>query len=146
MGCLPAYVRDRPGDAVAWGWRDADTDLMPTYTNEGLWFTMDLRTSRSYAPGEEVCYFIGPKQGTHIKIGKSVDVRKRLRTLQLSSPTRLSILALTCGGGAVEAEYHRRFADDRAWGEWFFRSKAIEREIRRLLKPISEAEIERLSA
>ena len=77
------------------------------------------------------CYFIGGSEGP-VKIGMSIDPNKRLQTLQLSSPVRLSILALTSGGAERESAYHYQFADFRLHGEWFERCLEIEEEIARL--------------
>jgi hypothetical protein len=77
------------------------------------------------------CYFIGGDEGP-VKIGYSIDVPKRLRTLQLSSPVTLKVLAETSGGVIREAAYHGQFSEIRLWGEWFERAPELEAEIARL--------------
>jgi hypothetical protein len=76
-------------------------------------------------------YFI-QSAGSEIKIGKAVDVQSRLKGLQTSHPHALTILAITDGGKAQEAEYHARFAVHRLHGEWFSPHPDILAEIDRL--------------
>lgn len=76
-------------------------------------------------------YFIQSESGG-IKIGVAVDVAKRLRGLQTAHPAKLTLLAVTNGGPAQEADYHRRFAAHRLHGEWFERHPDILAEIDRL--------------
>lgn len=78
-----------------------------------------------------VCYFIGGAEGA-IKIGFSVDVASRLRTLRASSPIPLGVLATAPGGATRETAYHYQFAEHRLHGEWFARCPEIEAEIARL--------------
>lgn len=54
-----------------------------------------------------------------IKIGWSTDVARRVKALQDLSPLALTLLGWIPGGPAGELDMHRRFADSRAWGEWF---------------------------
>ena len=60
-------------------------------------------------------------RGSHIKIGRTVDLDRRLSSFQ---QTRNDVLATVPGGQAVENEWHRRFAhlrDTSVYGgkEWF---------------------------
>ena len=77
------------------------------------------------------CYFIGASEGP-VKIGFSIDPPSRLRSLQYSSPVRLSILAMARGGPKRESAYHRQFQDIRLYGEWFERTPSLQAEIDRL--------------
>jgi hypothetical protein len=52
--------------------------------------------------------------------------------MQMGSPVRLSILALTTGARDVERSYHERFAAHRLHGEWFAPHPDILAEIDRL--------------
>lgn len=79
----------------------------------------------------EVVYFIGGAEGP-VKIGSTVDVVKRLATLQTAHPQPLSVLATSRGGIAVEREYHQRFAAFRLRGEWFERAPEVATEMVRL--------------
>ena len=55
-----------------------------------------------------------------VKIGHSVDVRKRLVTLQTASHERLFIQAVTLERGQLtEAKLHKTFKPLRIRGEWF---------------------------
>lgn len=68
---------------------------------------------------EGLVYFIQSVDGGPIKIGTSVDPRKRLREIQTSHPSRLQIVGLIEGGIARERELHQTFAHLRLEGEWF---------------------------
>lgn len=127
--CLAAEFKRpaRPGDAVAWGRRDGDK--LPIWTEEGLWFVINLADEAS--PSEALCYFIGSAEGP-VKIGYSINVERRLKGLQLACPVVLSVLAICKGGEVTEASYHQRFAAHRLHGEWFERVPEIVDEIERL--------------
>lgn len=79
-------------------------------------------------------YFIST--GQFIKIGKAIDLKKRLAQLQTSSPRRLTLVhVIECADmDAIERHYHQRFADRRAVGEWF---KLTQKEVRDLFNPAS---------
>jgi excisionase family DNA binding protein len=61
------------------------------------------------------------RAGEMVKIGKAVNVAKRLKGLQTASPVPLSVIHTIASddGDALEIELHRRFAAHRANGEWF---------------------------
>ena len=79
------------------------------------------------------CYFIG-SDGGPVKIGYSVDVAGRFKSIQSCSPVPLRLLATVGGGEAREAAYHIQFASARLHGEWFSRTPEIEAEIGRLAR------------
>lgn len=64
-------------------------------------------------------YFIQERAGGPIKIGYSVNPKKRLAEIQTSHPQRLMLLATMDGGRSEELELHRRFGRFRTQGEWF---------------------------
>jgi hypothetical protein len=70
--------------------------------------------------------------GSSIKVGKAVDVKKRIAQLQTGSHRKLRPLVsveLACGGASdVEACCHKKLNAKRAVGEWFSctQSEAIE--------------------
>lgn len=66
-----------------------------------------------------VVYFIREKGTGCIKIGKTTDVRGRIKGLQTGSPQGLQLLAVVPGYTEVEDRMHRRFAAHRVSGEWF---------------------------
>jgi hypothetical protein len=69
-----------------------------------------------------VVYFLQAEPGDPVKIGYAKDragVERRLRAAQLGHPAALRVLAIMDGGRVLEAELHRRFANDRIYGEWF---------------------------
>lgn len=64
-------------------------------------------------------YAIADSDRRLVKIGTSVDVSRRLRSMQTSSPRELEILWQAEGGAALEAHLHESFAARRVRGEWF---------------------------
>lgn len=76
-------------------------------------------------------YFIRDESSGHVKVGHSVDPAKRLNTLQIGSPSRLTLEMTLPGGASVEAVFHARLASKRVRGEWF----ALTRDEVRALRP-----------
>ena len=60
---------------------------------------------------------------TEVKIGKSIQVEKRIRTLQTQSGANLEVLAVIPKD--IENMLHRQFMDLRTVGEWFDDSKGL---------------------
>lgn len=86
----------------------------------------------SYIQGDRsAVYFVGGDIGA-IKIGISIDLPKRLASLNSHSPIPLKALATVRGGRKEEKAYHRRFAAHRLHGEWFSPAPEILAEIERL--------------
>lgn len=54
-----------------------------------------------------------------VKIGTTTDLKLRLRTLQLYTPTEVILLATLRGGWKREQEIHHQFSASRQRGEWF---------------------------
>ena len=68
--------------------------------------------------------YIIRRQGTcEVKIGKSMQVEKRIRTLQAQSGANLEILAVIPKN--IESMLHKQFAEFRTVGEWFDDSKGF---------------------
>ncbi|WP_351233840.1 GIY-YIG nuclease family protein [Streptomyces sp. NPDC002133] len=67
----------------------------------------------------EWVYVIGTPGLPTVKIGRSVDVQRRLRAIQLMCPIELSVLWSCEGGKELEGALHSRFAEYRSHGEWF---------------------------
>lgn len=80
---------------------------------------------------DRLIYFAGTETGP-IKIGRTKDLRGRIKELRCASPEKLHVWAITKGGNLEEALYHHRFADSRVRGEWFERTPALLAEIARL--------------
>lgn len=81
--------------------------------------------------GPSKCYFIGGDKGP-VKIGHSIAPEVRCAGFQCGSPVELKVLAVRQGGPVREVAYHAEFAEHRLHGEWFKRTPAIRREIKRL--------------
>lgn len=62
-------------------------------------------------------YFIYSPKLEAVKIGKSVDPEKRLRTIKNGNPDELRLLGVI--NDDKEKELHDRFAEYRTKGEWF---------------------------
>lgn len=54
-----------------------------------------------------------------IKIGKANDVKKRISSIQTSSPGKLELLGSVKGGIRTERQLHKLFTARRQNGEWF---------------------------
>jgi hypothetical protein len=73
--------------------------------------------------GTQACSVYVITNGSSIKVGKAVDVKKRIAQLQTGSPRKLRPLVsveIACGGASdVEACCHKKLNAKRAVGEWF---------------------------
>lgn len=70
--------------------------------------------------GEGYIYYIISAETGRMKIGYTKgDPKKRLKSLQTGSPTKLDIVAVHPGDLKTEADLHRQFSTDRTHGEWF---------------------------
>jgi len=93
---------------------------------------------RSY----EYVYFIKPKGSDWpVKIGCTIDVEKRLKELEKSSPVPLEVAAFVRGGLGLERKLHAYFLHSHSHGEWFFGSLMLARLIEKLRNgvPIEDA-------
>lgn len=77
----------------------------------------------------QVVYFVEATRSDLVKIGKADRLRSRYLGLVTMSPEPLRLLAIKPGGFADERELHKRFASDRAHGEWFRISRRVRAEI-----------------
>ncbi len=64
-------------------------------------------------------YFIRSGETDWVKIGRAVDVKKRMGFLQVGNPDELSLLAMIDGGGKEERALHFLLRGVRRRGEWF---------------------------
>ena len=88
---------------------------------------------RLKARAQGFVYFIGGRSGP-IKIGYSIDARKRLSKISVGSSQHLSLLAKVPGTMDDERRMHHRFAHIRVKGEWFRREPELIAEIERIKK------------
>lgn len=66
----------------------------------------------------EKVYFIQAASGL-VKIGRSTDVPRRRKALQLAHGERLKLLGAIPGGAVLERQFHDRWSHLRQTGEWF---------------------------
>lgn len=80
----------------------------------------------------EKVYFIQAASGL-VKIGRSTDVPRRKKALQLAHGERLKLLGAIPGGAVLERQFHERWAHLRQTGEWFLPApellRAIDKEL-----------------
>lgn len=67
----------------------------------------------------EVVYVIGSTESSLVKIGRSVNIDQRLRSIQSMSPVPLTVLWTIPGSRSLELWLHITFAEYRSHGEWF---------------------------
>lgn len=78
---------------------------------QGTWLTNDK---------DGKVYFIQAIDGGPIKIGKALDIKRRLKSLQTDHYSELRVIAsIPDGGVALEKTLHDRFKEYRIRGEWF---------------------------
>jgi hypothetical protein len=70
-------------------------------------------------PAHGHLYFIQSIQGGPIKIGRTLDIDKRIGQLQTSSPEQLVLVGFILNEGHKESELHYKFRQFRLHGEWF---------------------------
>lgn len=75
-------------------------------------------------------YFIYDPDSSLIKIGKAVDVQKRMNAFLTSNPN-IQLLGTKDGYTEEEADLHQRFAQVKAVRKWFWPSKALLDEIKK---------------
>jgi hypothetical protein len=64
-------------------------------------------------------YFIRSRDGGPIKIGTTIRLSQRLKSLADEHGKDLEVLAIAEGSYTRESELHRQFSHLRAFGEWF---------------------------
>lgn len=79
-------------------------------------------------------YFAGPVDGP-IKIGRAVNLARRMKEIKCAHPAPVHVWATTPGGSLEEALYHNLLATHRVHGEWFARHPDVLSAIERLQVP-----------
>jgi Meiotically Up-regulated Gene 113 (MUG113) protein len=90
------------------------------------------------APHAYYVYFI--YCAGRVKIGRAVDVAKRMSSVSTGSPFRPVVLLAISGSLSAEREVHTRFAEDRVHREWFRLSDHLRRYLVRRLDTAGLAE------
>lgn len=67
----------------------------------------------------EVVYVLGTPGSNTVKIGRTIDLPKRLADIRRMSPAPLDALWTHPGGHELETQLHRHFRANRSHGEWF---------------------------
>lgn len=80
----------------------------------------DIPAVRYVRREAEFVYLIRAENGL-VKIGITINVEQRFRTLDTSCPVEIALIGVLHSDEAivVEAELHERFEDRRVKGEWF---------------------------
>lgn len=71
------------------------------------------------AAPNDVGYVYFVRMGTFVKIGHTLDVAARMKTIQTSCPAEIHLMKLVPGTVEIERDFHRRFRLHKARGEWF---------------------------
>lgn len=71
-------------------------------------------------------YFLQKGKNGPIKIGRSNNVKRRVKQLQSGSAEPLNLIMTLPESEYVESELHDRFSEDQIRGEWFESRSAVE--------------------
>lgn len=88
-------------------------------------------------------YAIDDRQGA-VKIGFTNNVRRRLAELNVSDPSRLTLLGYVRATQAQEIALHQLLASSRIRGEWYRRTHAVSLFLDMLPKPAASLTVRRL--
>jgi hypothetical protein len=64
-------------------------------------------------------YFLLDEESNLLKIGRTLDVTSRRRTLETMSGRKLTLIGSIKGGAEMESYFHRMYKPYRCEGEWF---------------------------
>ena len=120
---MEKVVADEGGESIEWFDGD-EARWWESFSPAGLrclaaWASRKSEEviERRLASGQQLVYFA--RAGGRVKIGTSLDVRKRLGALQTGCPEPLKLLHVEVGGEEREKVWHERFRELRVQGEWF---------------------------
>lgn len=133
----PLYATAEDALAQMWGWKKktAYRDLGSRGTPGGRRPVDYVRQQKLKALRESdkgIIYFCRAASGGPVKIGYAGDAEKRLRALQTSHHSELTLLNAIEGSHADEQALHKRFAKYRLKGEWFKYTGPVKRYIEAL--------------
>lgn len=87
------------------------------------------------------CYVYFVQQARAVKIGRAVDVRRRLEELQTASAAPLTLLVAVAAHASLETEILKRLAPYRLGGEWFIFGPEIAHLVRQFQKGANPVEV-----
>ena len=98
----------------------ADEALAESRRQQDEWIAA-ARGTRSPPPSAQIGHVYLLQCGPFYKIGKAVDVNKRVKDLRTQPPFDIELLHVihTLDMRKRERQLHQRFADKRVKGEWF---------------------------
>lgn len=75
---------------------------------------------------EKIVYFIGNEKGTHVKIGSTLSLERRIKELQTGTHEKLTVLGFMRGDEVTEKAIHSAFRHMRVPGtEWFHQTGTL---------------------
>lgn len=69
--------------------------------------------------GTEIVYFVEAEGLNRVKIGRTNNIKRRLKDLQTGSPVPLTVLYELPGDKSLERELQKKFLHLRIINEWF---------------------------
>jgi hypothetical protein len=81
-----------------------------------------MQVARRPTRAVRLVYFIQGERTKLVKIGVTDDIERRMATLRLMSPDKLTLIGVVVckKSGGMERALHDRYAEARAHGEWFY--------------------------
>lgn len=77
-----------------------------------------------------IVYFILSANGL-VKIGRSINIKSRFKSLCSMSPVKLELLHTIEGTHYTEVELHKKFDPIRSHGEWFYYTDDLKKHIQK---------------
>lgn len=113
---VPTHVNGTPIDDASLPPAIVDADCILDVAN-----LQDGRGNSKERTGVELVYVVKPDGQPFVKIGRTWDVRARIKGMQTGNPYPIRLVVLFAEGtlGWSERALHRRFHAHREIGEWF---------------------------